>query len=309
MPIFASTVTTVVVFLPIFFLVGVAKLLFIPLVLTITIALFTSFFVSRTVTPALCYKFVKPEREAQRSLPDWLARFLEWSRGKYETMDTGYQMLLTWSLSHRRTLIGTVVLVFVGSLALVPLIGSEFIPITDESQFRIVVRAPVGQRVEKTEQQVAEIERVLRENIRPEELDTIVSSTGVLAQGRSSLFNPNTGPHSSLVQVYLKPPDRRTRNQIQIMNDVRPKVLKLFPGVAMFFDPGGIVKRVTSFGSQKAVDVEIYGYEFEKARAVIRQVDTIMHQAGGLADIEVSREENYPELNVQVDREKAALLG
>src|SRR5438034_896709 len=76
MPIFASTVTTVVVFLPIFFLVGVAKLLFIPLVFTITIALFTSFFVSRTVTPALCYKFVKPEREAQRSLPDWLARFL-----------------------------------------------------------------------------------------------------------------------------------------------------------------------------------------------------------------------------------------
>src|SRR3989475_5251756 len=71
MPIFASTVTTVVVFLPIFFLVGIAKLLFIPLVFTITIALFTSFFVSRTVTPALCYKFVKPEREAQRSLPDW----------------------------------------------------------------------------------------------------------------------------------------------------------------------------------------------------------------------------------------------
>jgi len=72
------------VFLPIFFLVGIAKLLFIPLVFTITIALFTSFFVSRTVTPALCYKFVKPEHEATRSLPGWLARFMEWSRAKYE---------------------------------------------------------------------------------------------------------------------------------------------------------------------------------------------------------------------------------
>ncbi len=309
MPIFASTVTTVVVFLPIFFVIGIARLLLIPLTFTIAIALFTSFFVSRTVTPTLCYKFVKPEQEAHRSMPDWWVRFMERSRRWYEAIDDQYQVALNWALTHRKTLIGMILAIFVGSLCLWPFIGSEFIPVTDESQFRIGIRAPVGQRVEKTEQQVAEVERVLRENIRPEELDTIVSSTGVLAQGRSSLFNPNTGPHTSLVQVYLKPPDRRKRNQIQIMNDVRPKVLKLFPGVAMFFDPGGIVKRVTSFGSQKAVDVEIYGYEFEKARTVIRQVDAIMHQTRGLADIEVSREENYPELNVQVDREKAALLG
>ena len=93
------------------------------------------------------------------------------------------------------------------------------------------------------------------------------------------------------------------------MNDVRPKILTLFPGVAMFFDPGGIVKRVTSFGSQKSIDVEIYGYDLEKARGVIRQVEGLMHQTAGLADIEVSREENYPELDINVDREKAALLG
>ena len=208
-----------------------------------------------------------------------------------------------------KDLIGSILLFFVASLLLVPLIGTEFIPVTDESQFRIVVRAPVGQRIEKTEQQVAEIERVLRENISPQEIDTIVSSTGVLQQGRSSLFNPNTGPHTSLVQVYLVPPDRRRRNQVQIMNDVRPKILTLFPGVAMFFDPGGIVKRVTSFGSQKSIDVEIYGYDLEKARGVIRQVEGLMHQTAGLADIEVSREENYPELDINVDREKAALLG
>jgi CzcA family heavy metal efflux pump len=309
MPIFASTVTTVVVFLPIFFVIGIARLLLIPLTLTIAIALFTSFFISRTVTPCLCYKFLKPEQEAARNLPAWWGRFIERSRLWYERIDDRYQGSLDWTLAHRKTIIGLVLAIFLGSLALLPFIGSEFIPVTDESQFRIVVRAPVGQRVEKTEQQVSEIERVLRENVRPEELDTIVSSTGVLSSGRSSLFNPNTGPHASLVQVYLTPPDRRTRNQIQIMNDVRPKVLKLFPGVAMFFDPGGIVKRVTSFGSQKAVDVEIYGYEFEKARTVIKQVEAIMHDVKGLADIEASREENYPELNVHVDREKAALLG
>ncbi len=309
MPILASTITTVVVFLPIFFVAGIARLLLIPLTITIAISLFTSFFVSRTVTPALCYKFLKPEQEAHKSMPRWFVRMMDWSRERYESLDRGYEDSLRWVLAHRTLFIGGILLLFAASLALVPKIGTEFLPVSDESQFRIVLRGPVGQRVEKTEQQVAEVERVLRAQIPAEELGTIISSTGVLAQGRSSLFNPNTGPHTSVISVYLVSPDKRTRNQVQIMNDVRPKVLKLFPGVAMFFDPGGLVKRVTSFGSQKSVDVEIYGYDFEKARGVIREVETMMHHIPGLADIEVSREENYPEVNVVVDREKAALLG
>ena len=93
------------------------------------------------------------------------------------------------------------------------------------------------------------------------------------------------------------------------MNEVRPKIVKLFPGVSMYFDPGGLVKRVTSFGSQKAVDVEIYGHDFGAAREVIARVKEIMEQTPGLADVESNREENYPEVNVTVDREKAALLG
>jgi CzcA family heavy metal efflux pump len=309
MPIFASTVTTVVVFLPMFFVVGIARLLLIPLTVTIAIALFTSFFISRTVTPALCYKFLKPEQEAHRSMPAWFVRVMDWSRDRYESLDRRYEDSLRWVLAHRRLFITSIVLIFIGSLMLLPMIGTEFLPVSDESQFRIVLRAPVGQRVEKTEQQVAEVERVLRENIPADELETMVSSTGVLAQGRSSLFNPNTGPHTSVISVYLTPPDKRKRNQVQVMNDVRPKIIKLFPGVAMFFDPGGLVKRVTSFGSQKSIDVEIYGYDFEKARGVIRQVEDAMHKIPGIADIEVSREENYPEINVVVDREKAALLG
>ena len=309
MPILASTVTTVVVFLPMFFVVGIARLLLIPLTVTIAIALFTSFFVSRTVTPALCYKFLKAEGEAHRAMPAWFVRMMQWSRAGYASLDRRYEESLHAVLKHRRAFMVSVLVLFAASLALLPFIGTEFLPVSDESQFRITLRAPVGQRVEKTEQQVAEVERVLRESIPPGELETIVSSTGVLAQGRSSLFNPNTGPHTSSISVYLVSPDKRTRNQVQIMNDVRPKVLKLFPGVAMFFDPGGLVKRVTSFGSQKSVDVELYGYDFDKGREAIRLVEEVMHKTEGLADIEVSREENYPEINVVVDREKAALLG
>ncbi len=309
MPILASTVTTVVVFLPMFFVVGIARLLLIPLTVTIAIALFTSFLVSRTVTPALCYKFLRPEQEARRAMPNWLAALMEWSRRRYDSLDRSYEDSLRWVLQQRRLFIGMILLIFIGSLTLIPRIGTEFLPVSDESQFRIVLRAPVGQRVEKTEQQVTEVERVLRTVIPSNELETIVSSTGILSQGRASLFNPNTGPHTSSIQVYLVSPEKRTRTQVDIMNDVRPKIVKLFPGVSRYFDPGGIVKRVTSFGSQKAVDVEIYGYDFDKAREVIARVKEIMEQTPGLADIEPSREENYPEINITVDREKAALLG
>jgi multidrug efflux pump subunit AcrB len=290
-----------------FFVVGIARLLFIPLTVTIAIALFTSFFISRTVTPALCYKFLKPEQEAHRSMPAWFVRLMDWSRDRYESLDRSYEDSLRRVLGHRRLFITPVVLLFIGS-CVAPDDRREFLQSLMKPVPHRAAR-PVGQRVEKTEHQVAEVERVLRENIPPDELETMVSSTGVLAQGRSSLFNPNTGPHTSVISVYLTPPDKRKRNQVQVMNDVRPKIIKLFPGVAMFFDPGGLVKRVTSFGSHKSIDVEIYGYDFEKALGVIRQVEDVMHKVPGIADIEVSREENYPEINVVVDREKAALLG
>src|SRR5579885_2872007 len=101
MPIFASTVTTVVVFLPIFFVVGIAKLLLIPLTFTIAIALFTSFFVSRTVTPTLCYKYLKPEQEALRGLPDRWVRLMDWSRHRFEAVGTRYEAMLSWVLDRR----------------------------------------------------------------------------------------------------------------------------------------------------------------------------------------------------------------
>ena len=168
MPIFASTVTTVVVFLPMFFIVGIARLLLIPLTVTIAIALFTSFFVSRTVTPALCYRFFKSEQEAHRQCRAGSSRSCNGAERRYEALEEGYERAFAGSWPTAGHCCISVVVIFVESLALVPFIGTEFLPVSDESQFRIVLRAPVGQRVEKTVEQVAEVERVLREKIPPD---------------------------------------------------------------------------------------------------------------------------------------------
>ena len=126
MPILASTITTVVVFLPIFFVAGIARLLLIPLTITIAISLFTSFFVSRTVTPALCYKFLKPEQESHRSMPAWFVRLMDWSRERYESLDKGYEESLRWVLAHRWRFITGVLLLFATTAVLAPKIDGVF---------------------------------------------------------------------------------------------------------------------------------------------------------------------------------------
>ena len=302
MPILASTVTTIVVFFPVVFLVGAAKLLFVPLTLTISLALVASFWVSRTVTPLLCAKLL-PEHGIHGR-----GRVARMGEAFFDHIDDLYQTALRWALAHRRTVIIGTLAVFAFSLLLIPFIGSEFFPVTDESQFRMIVRAPVGTRVEETDRLVARIEDAVKANLSERDRRTIISSIG-LPSTTSSVYSPNTGPHSANIQVDLTSPEQRDKSTEEIVSELRPKIVSQFPGVAIYFDPGGIVKRVLNFGSAAPVDVEMLGYDLKTARELTHQVRGTMAGMQGLADLQVSREEDYPELDVVVDREKAALLG
>src|SRR5262249_31178875 len=150
-PIFVSTITTIVVFLPTVFIEGQAKLLFLPLTFTISFSLFASFLVSRTVTPLLCLLWLKPEGSHGTGHARWYHRVLDWTRRGLERLDGTYQGVLGWALGHRSVVVVGVVASFVVSLALYPVIGTEFFPSSDESQYRIFFRAPIGTRVEETE--------------------------------------------------------------------------------------------------------------------------------------------------------------
>src|SRR5262249_6768098 len=141
MPILVSTITTVIVFFPVLFLIGVAKNLFLPLALTITFALVMSFFVSRTVTPLLCLR-VMHGSEPARGVAGAIRRALD-------ALDHTYARALGWVLRHRAIVITSIMAVFVGSLFLVKKIGTEFFPQTDEGQFTVIYRSPIGTRVEK----------------------------------------------------------------------------------------------------------------------------------------------------------------
>jgi CzcA family heavy metal efflux pump len=316
MPIFAATITTIIVFVPTVFLEGQTKLLFIPLTFTISISLFASFLVSRTVTPLLALKVLRPEKAVAPSARGIKARVFRLSQRFFDGMEELYQRTIEWALAHRGLVVGGVAVAFLGSMFLVtapyfglkPLIGSEFFPSSDEGQFRVNLRAPVGTRVEETERIVKGMEGIVRANLRPEELTSIVSNVGIPG-GRSAVFTTNTGPHSGTVQVYLSTADKRKRSDRDIINALRPKFAGQFPGTTYRFVPGGVVSRVINFGSETAIEAEILGYDLPTADALAREVARLMQATQGVADVNVSRDANYPQFEVAVDREKAAVLG
>jgi len=316
MPIFSATITTIIVFVPTVFLEGQIKLLFIPLTFTISISLFASFLVSRTVTPLLALKLITPEKPvgpASRSLRD---RLFLGSRYFFTWIEERYARSIEWALAHPRLVVGSTAGAFVASLFLVsapslglgPLIGTEFFPASDEAQFRINLRAPVGTRVEETERIVKAMESIVKAELRAEELVSIVSNVGI-PQGPSAVFTSNTGPHSASVQVDLSTADERKRSDREIIAALRPRFAGKFPGTTYRFVPGGLVARTINFGSDTALEVEVLGYDLGAADALSRELARIMESTSGVTDVTISRDANYPQFEITVDREKAASAG
>jgi len=318
MPILVSTITTIIVFFPVLFLGGVAKNLFLPLALTISFALIMSFFVSRTVTPLLCLMVLRPHdhHDGRRTFASRLIAVLD-------AVDHAYARMLGWVLRHRAVVIGGILSVFVASLFLAKKIGTEFFPDSDESQFSIIYKTPIGTRVEKTEQVAARIEDVIRTTLHPEKgakgeetpvLMTMLSDTG-LPLGRTAQFTTNTGPHSGNLNVNLVSRTERSYSDVDATEKVRAALRAGFPGTSVYFFTGGIVKRILNFGSAAPIDVEIVGYDLEQAATYAKALLPLMRGLSDekgqplLSDVQISREENYPELDVVVDREKAGTLG
>jgi CzcA family heavy metal efflux pump len=305
-PIFVSTLSTVIVFLPIVFLTGIAKLLFVPLTVTIAVALFGSFFISRTVTPLMCLRFLPPEKELDRDSQRTSDRIRVVAHDALEAIDNWYVKRLQWTLSHRRLVIGGIVALGVLSFGLIKFIGTEFFPEQDEGQFGITVKLPVGTRVEVTDQYVHKLEAILKQNI--PEIETVITDIGVPSARSGVLFSRNSGTHAANIRVALVDPDKRKRTVWQIVDAVRPKLMAV-PGASIYLSTGGFLRFLMNFGSSAPIDVEIRGFDLDQGSALARQVAQIVRSVPGAADVQVSREDNLPELRINIDREKAGVLG
>ena len=305
-PIFISTLSTVIVFLPVIFLSGIAQLLFLPLVLTITVALFGSFFVSRTVTPLLCNRVLKPEEEIDPNSTKFIDRAKLSSKRFFDELDNTYQRIIRYALAHKRQVIYGVAGFAVASFFLFKFVGTEFFPNTDESQFGVTVKLPVGTRIEKTQQYVSKVEDIIRQYA--PETKKIISDIGVPNQKSGNLFSQNAGTYAANIQVQLTDPTQRTRSEQQIMDALRPRLMAL-PGARIFLAPGGFLHFLLNFGSNAPIDVSIMGYNLKTGMSLARQVLDIVRTTPGATDAQISMDPNMPQLKVVVDRVKAGALG
>jgi CzcA family heavy metal efflux pump len=305
-PIFISTLTTVIVFLPIVFLTGIAKLMFIPLTITIAVALFGSFFVSRTVTPLMCLKYLPPEKLLDRTSSKTSDRIRVIAHDALEALDERYSRMLRQTLKHRRLIIISIGIVAILSLTLVKFIGTEFFPDQDEGQFSITVKLPVGTRSEETNKVVQSIERILQENI--PEMQVMISDIGIPSARSGNLFGRNSGSHAANIQVGLTPAEERKRSVFDIIKTLRPKFAAV-PGATVLLSPGGFLRFLLNFGSSAPIDVEIRGYDLDQSSALAKQIAGIVRSTPGAVDVQVTREDNLPQLSVRIDRAKAGMLG
>lgn len=307
MAVLASTTTTIIVFIPIAFVQGITAILFLQLAFTVAFSLIASYFVAMSLIPVLSSRFLKLHKiQDGRDKPvSLLHRLFIASQRVFDNIDEKYQQTVKWAITHRKTVVGIVILSLLISSPFALFIGSEFFPQTDEGQFFLSLRLPVGTRVEETYKVSEQIQGIIYSEV-PEVAST--TSRSGMARGRGGAWGGNTGPHTGNLGVMLVDASRRERHQDEIIRSLRSKFAEI-PGARIFINPGGIVSRVMRFGSESPIDIEILGHDLQISSRLAREIYDIVKNTRGTTDVQISREEGLPELQINIDRDRATALG
>ncbi len=308
MPMLVITITVFLVFLPIAFFTGVIKFLFVPLALAVAYAMMASYFVALTVAPVSMARLMRghgAHGEAHAARQGALSDF--WNRlNLFDPFVDRYVSVLKWCLRHKAIVIVSVTVVFAGSLLMAPLLATEFFPKVDAGSFILNVSAPEGTRIEKTEAIVAKIEDLIRAHIPEHELDQIVSNIG-LPQGWMVLYSPVNGPHQAFILVSLTP-DHQVRTD-DIIAGLRGALNQELPGLKFAFQTGGIVSDVINAGLPAPIDIKVSGPKLTELAETANRIRDVVAAIPGTADVQVRQGMDYPEIHLDINRDKASYVG
>ena len=306
----AITLVTVVVFFPVTLLFGVSKYLFTALALGVVISLFASYFVAVSVVPLYCAYFLKGmvhhAEGAVQAGKSWGARFHAGFNSRFERMLNSYDRWVEKTLNHPKTVVFGFIGVFAVSFALYPLVGMAFFPRTDAGQFVISVKAPTGTRIELTEAYVKQVEGIVREVVKPSDLNTIVSNIG-LNPDLSSLFTPNSAMHTAFVEVGLQ--EEHQVSSFQYMSEIRERLGRDLPQLRTYLQSGSLVDAVLNQGMPAPIDVQVSGMDLHHADDIALDLAAKFKALPGVADVYIPQDMDYPALQVNVNRGRASELG
>jgi HAE1 family hydrophobic/amphiphilic exporter-1 len=316
LPVLAATLTTVVVFFPVTFLYGVSRFLFTALALAVILSLFASYLVAMTVVPLFCAKLIKGHHEHQpvagdgnEEAPRRLsagARFNRWFNRRFNKMLDRYEGALRISLIRPAATVLGIIGIFFLSLSIYPLLGVSFFPRTDPGQFVINLKAASGTRLELTEQQVKQAEDIVRGVVLPDDLAVIVSNIGV-TPGFSSVYTSNSAPHTAFIQVSLK--ESHSIGSYDYMDRVRRRLQSELPTLSAYFQTGGLADAVLNLGLPAPIDVQVSGSNLEDAYKTASEIAGKVRELGGVSDVLVPQDIDYPAFKLTIDRQRAGELG
>ena len=302
-PALVSTLCICIVFLPMFFLGGVARYLFVPLSESVVFAMLASYILSRTLVPTLAMYLLKAKSHAP-NLRNPLVRFQRAFETRFEKLRAGYSVLLTKLVAERKKFIPMFLLPCVVVFALLPLLGQDFFPNTDSGQFILHVRAKTGTRIEETAKLCDLIEGRIRQLIPAEEVQSVIDNIGMPYSQINTMHmvSGTIGAGDADIMVALRENHRPTADFVR---QLRLDLPKQFPGATFSFLPADITTQILNFGLPAPIDVQIEGNAIEANRVVANKILQQLRSVPGLADLRVQQPNDYPVLDVDVDRTKA----
>ena len=312
-PAFVSTIAICIVFVPMFFLGGVAKYLFVPLAEAVVFAMLASYFLSRTIVPTMAKYLLKGHEhdrvDQAKSSRNPFVRFQITFEHYFEKIRNWYHGVLNICLEHRVIFLLSIAAFWVISLgALYPWLGQDFFPSVDGGQFKLHVRAHTGTRVEDTARLCDQIEDVIRQEIPSQELGTIIDNIGIPYSGLNLSYSNSAtvGTADADIQVTLAEKHRPTG---EYTHELRDKLTRQFPGTEFYYLPTDMVSQILNFGLPAQIDVQVVGQAIDQDHELAEHMMQQISQIPGTTDLRIQQPFNLPTWTINVDRTRAQQVG
>jgi multidrug efflux pump subunit AcrB len=312
-PAFVSTISICIVFVPMFFLGGVARYLFVPLAEAVVFAMLASYFLSRTIVPTMAKYLLKPHNtdhdQSKRPSRNPFVRFQATFEHYFEKLRNWYRGLLTFCLEYRLAFLFSIVAFWIASLLLLyPWLGQDFFPSVDGGQFKLHVRAKTGTRIEDTARLCDQIESVIRREVPQSELGTIIDNIGIPYSGLNLSYS-NSAPVGTADADILVTLAEKHRPTAEYTHELRDKLTQDFPGTSFYYLPTDMVSQILNFGLPAQIDVQLIGQQLAQNRAVAEKMMQQISQVPGTTDLRIQQPFNLPIWTIDVDRTRAQQVG
>jgi multidrug efflux pump subunit AcrB len=308
-PAFVSTLCICIVFVPMFFLTGVARYLFVPLAEAVVFAMLASYFLSRTLIPTLVMYIMRGHEHRAAGPKTIFGRYQRGFEAAFEKFRRGYYQLLETTLGHSKVFAACFLAFCVLSMGLVFFLGEDFFPSVDAGLMRLHVRARAGLRVEETARLCDEIEKYLHQQIPKEELVTILDNIGLPYSGLNLSYSNSgvIGTSDAEILVGLNPEHHHSTSGY--IRTLREELPRRFPGVEFFFQPADIVTQILNFGLPAPIDIQVAGADMQGNYFIAQKIASRVKLIPGTADVHVQQMLTLPTLHLEIDRTKVAQVG